>query len=533
MSRKSKAEQTGGNGVIVIHPSLNGEAHAIAEVTRSENVTTVYLPDAAALEGARLASPTQRAIQRETAPPKLDRAVGLDAYRGFFLLAMTFAMTIPHRAGLFPEWMYHMQSPPGIGFIDRAGLTWRDLLYPGFLFTMCTAIPITNTLRLNKGMAYPEIIWTAVKRFALLYVYALVIGHVLTSYTNDYTKRANVIGIIGFLSLWPVFMRKPASWDEKKFKHFKMIGWIAVAGVLFALPLTYGARFSLERHDPIIQSLAFVSLATTTLWLFTRTRPAIRLAAFAFVFAVKLAEDYKLGFGNLWYNLELSPALVDGWMFELLLIGIPGTFAGDALVKWMRAKTDSDAIRWSSARMITIAAVCFSFIPVGITGFYLRQIHETMLAVTALSFAGLYLTSNANTIREKVISDLFRGAALLLIAGSILEPVGGGIKKDPQTLSYLIFSSGIAMAFLIIAVLAVDASRIGHRASKLFVAVGQNPLIAYIAFMMFFNNIGWLTPFGGYQSRGVPNAIIGGLVYTALVAALTAYTTKKKIFWRA
>jgi hypothetical protein len=68
--------------------------------------------------------------------------------------------------------------------------------------------------------------------------------------------------------------------------------------------------------------------------------------------------------------------------------------------------------------------------------------------------------------------------------------------------------------------------------TRLLVDVGQNPLLAYVAFTMFFNNIAWLTMLGGWHSASPMRAVIGGLVFTALTAALAALATRRKIYWR-
>lgn len=518
--------------VIIIHPPLSGEAHAIADVVQENDVTTIILPDPATISTARIPSPTADAMAREEAKKLNSRAYGVDAYRGFFLLLMTFAMTIPMREGLFPEWMYHMQYPVPGEFVDRAGLTWRDLLFPAFLFTMCAAIPITNTLRLNKGLPYPAIIWTAVKRFAVLYLFALMIGHTLPYWTQDYTKRGNIIAIIGFLACWPIFMRKPASWNAERFDRIKKAGWLAGAAILFALPLAYGSEFSLERKDGIIHALAFVSLVTTTLWLFTRDKPMIRLGVLGLVIAIKLASELSLPGGNVLYGLEI-PVLYQAWMIELLIVGIPATVAGDLIVKWMRTRDAEEAPSWGTARLLAIAATCLAFAPAALIGFYLRYPTETAVAFGALSALGLFLVSGARSEREKILATLFRWSAALLVAGALIEPLGAGIKKDPQTLSYLVATAGISLALLIIALISVDILKLARRGTRLLVDVGQNPLIAYVAFTMFFNNIAWLTVFPHWQPQGPGQAVAVSLVFTALTALIAAVATRKRVFWRA
>ena len=526
------------DGVIVIHPPLTGEADAVAAtVEEKKSAAGKRRKTKEPVHTTAPAAATRRAgagneIKEISTQALSSRAYGIDAYRGFFLLLMTFAMTVPMREGIFAEWMYHMQYPVPGDFVDRPGLTWRDLLFPAFLFTMCAAIPITNTLRLTKQMPYPAILWTAVKRFAILYLFALIIGHTLPYWTEDYTKRGNVIAIAGFLACWPIFMRRPDGWKEETFSRFKMAGWIAGAAILFALPAVYGSEFSLERRDGIIHALAFVSLITTTLWLFTRKNPLARMIVLLAVVALKVVTELELAGAGLLYSIEV-PVIFQAWMVELLIVAIPASFAGDLIVDWMRTSDADEARSWSVPRLAAISLACLAFVPVALVGFFLRYPYETTAAFAAIAVLGVLLTWKAQTRREKIMATLFRGAALLLVIGAAIEPLGDGIKKDPQTLSYLVVTTGLSLALLIIALIAVDVLKSGKRVSRILIDVGQNPLIAYVAFTMFFNNIAWLTILPRWQPQTPGEAVGVGLVFTGLTALIAATATRKRIYWRA
>jgi predicted acyltransferase len=505
--------------VIVIHPPFRGEAHPAAN-GRDDQIPTIVLTP-----------PPPAPVVREAIAPGT-RAYGVDAYRGFFLLLMTFAMTIPLREGFFAEWMYHMQYPAPGQFVDRAGLTWRDLLFPAFLFTMCAAIPITNTLRLSKGMPYPAILWTAVKRFVVLYLFALMIGHALPYWTQDYTRRGNLIAIAGFLACWPLFMRRPPTWKQASFDRFKTAGWLAGAIVLLVLPLTYDSSFSLARKDGIIHALAFVSLVTTTLWLFTRNHLPARLAVLGVVIALKIVSEFNLPGSQILYSIE-APVMFQAWMVELLIVAIPASIAGDLLVRWMGIRESDDVLGWTPARLGALGALCLALVVTALVGFYLRYSSQTALALAGLSGVGLFIVAGARAQREKILATLFRGAAVLLVAGAVIEALGSGIKKDPQTLSYLVVTAGTSLAMLIIALVAADVLKFGRRITRLLVDVGQNPLIAYVAFTMFFNNIAWLLIFPYWQAATPSQAIVVSLAFTAATAALAVAATRKRIFWRA
>jgi len=517
--------------VIVIHPPLSGEAHAVADVIQENEVTTIILPDPATL-AEPVTSPTVEAMARAQSRAPTERAVGVDAFRGFFLLIMTFAMAIPETAGMFPQWMYHMQYPPPGDFVDRAGIAWRDITFPAFLFTMCAAIPITNSLRLAKGMSYPGVLWTAAKRFGLLFLYALMIGHVNPYWTHDYTKRGNLVAILGFLAMWPLFTRKPKNWNEQTFSYIKKAGWIAAAGILFLLPRAYGSSFSTEHIDGIIHALAFVSVATTTVWLFTQRNMTARFAVMAVALAVKFGNELPGAVRDFFGAINI-PWLFEPWMIELLLIAIPGTVAGDMIVKWMGQKNEAARVEWSRTRLRALAVLCFSFAPVAVVGYYNRYVAATAAAVILLSAAGMLLVRHARTDRERILASLFHWSAVLMILGTFVEPVGGGIKKDPQTLSYLVFMAGLSLSLLTSAIIITDVLQSARRATRFFVEVGQNPLLAYVAFMLFFNHIAWLTGVANVFQTSAAAAIAGCLLFTALTGALCVVATRRKLFWRA
>lgn len=516
--------------VIVIHPPLSGESEAIADVI-ADNSVQPPLPSAPKQLTPSDAIRRAQSTQSTTPPP---RTYGLDAYRGLFLLLMTYSMTVPMRAGVLPEWMYHMQYPVPGAFVDRAGLTWPDLIFPAFLFTMCAAIPIANSLRLNAGLPYPAILWTAVKRFVVLYIFALVIGHSLPVWTQDYSKRGNLIAIAGFLACWPLFIHKHPTWSATTYSRIKLVGWLAGAAVLFALPLTWGSTFSVDRKDGIIHALAFVSLITTTIWLFTRTNARARLLILGAVVALKIATEMEWPGGGLQYAVE-APIIFKGWMVELLIIAIPATFAGDLLIRWMQSAEPAGSDEnpgWSKLRFAAIATVCLGLPIAAVIGFYLRYTTATAFAFTGISGLGLLLTMGASSTRERILRSLLLWSAILLIAGALLDPAGPGIRKDPQNLSYLVVTAGSSLALLIVLLIWADVLNLVPRFTRVLVEVGQNALIAYVAFTMFFNNIGWLTGFGNWQYQSTMGAIVGGIIFTAAVAALTAAATRNRVFWK-
>ena len=71
------------------------------------------------------------------------RAHSLDALRGYAIMTMILAAT--EAFGILPAWMYHAQEPPPTHVFNPHiyGITWVDLIFPFFLFSMGAAIPLS------------------------------------------------------------------------------------------------------------------------------------------------------------------------------------------------------------------------------------------------------------------------------------------------------------------------------------------------------------------------------------------------------
>ena len=512
---------------IVIHGPITGIKEPDAPSSVVIAPATVTVADTAP---ATLVATRTNSAPDATTSVVIERAMGLDAFRGFLLLAMNFAFTIPEW-GPFPRWMYHTQNPPPGDYVNIAGLTWRDMTFPGFLFTMAAALPVVMGARLAKGMPYPEILWIALRRAALLMIFALVIGHVNPFWTHDETSRGNVVAITGLLVCFAYFLRPPRTWNPTFVTWFRRAATVAVAAVLFALPLMYGQHFSIERNDDIIWSIAFCTVAGTVIWLATRFHPKARIALLAAVIVARVATQYVGPIGDLW-NYTPAPWLYQPWYLELLVIVIPGTIAGDLLARWMRRGADS-LEAWSTQRLLGIVATALATIPVLLVGLYHRQNTAfARIGVTLLAGALVAQVQRPRTERDRVIARLCVWAAVWLTIGAIVEPYEGGIRKDPQTLGYLTLMAGVAYAGFTAMLIVVDALRAGKRVLKPLAEIGQNPLFAYVVYFLGIEHVLWLTGLGETATKTWPVATVRAFVLTAIVGGLVWLTTRAKLLWR-
>jgi hypothetical protein len=511
---------------IIVHGPFTGDADRLDTVAILP--PPVYRPEEPAV--VEPVEPDPAVIV--TAAPQ--RAFGLDAMRGLLLLAMNFAFTIPPW-GPFPAWMYHMQVPPSESgaFVEQAGLTWRDMLYPGFLFTMATAIPITMSARLAKGMPYPQIAWIALRRAALLLLFSLIIGHVNPYWTHDYTKTGNIAAIFGLVVSFAFFVKPRSDWSERSVTWLRWAAWAGVIAVLFVVPSWYGQRFDPIRQDNVILSIAFLTVAGTLIWLFTRFNLAARLIILAIAVAGRTLAPRVDWIGSVWY-VTPAPWLYQSWFLDLLVIVIPGTIVGDLLVRWMKRPADTESTLWSRGRLMALAAIGLSVSPILLVGLYERRYAAaTAIALIALSALYVFVAAKPRGERDYVLFRLCALAAIMLVAGALLEPFEGGIKKDPQTLGYLVLMTGTAIAGLTSLLIIVDAFRTGERSLRPLVEIGQNPLFAYVVCFLGVLHVLWLLNAGNAFTATWPQATLRSVVLTSIVGFLVWLTTRKRLLWRA
>jgi predicted acyltransferase len=516
---------------IVVHGPPTGDADRLAASPRA-------LPDPARLVADRdvvgpllVTSATAPAVS--VAPT--ERVFGLDALRGFLLLAMNFTFTIPPW-GPFAKWMYHTQVPPSAtrAYVEVAGLTWQDFIFAMFVFTMAAAIPIAMSGRLAKGKPYPEIILQSLKRGALLFLFALIIGHVNPYWTSDYTKRGNVLSIVGFLVSFALFVQPSPTWRPAVARAVRMVGWVGAATLLLLVPLLYGQTFDPGHRDVIMSALAFATVAGTILWVFTRQRLRVRLLLFGLIVLARTVAPQLGWVSDLW-NANPLPWVYEPWYLDLLLVVIPGTIAGDLIWRWMQSPVDDpERASWTSGRLVALAVVALSFIPILCVGLYERRYPlATTLAVIGVGALLLALTRGAATARERVLARLFAWSALWLVLGMFAEPLEGGIKKDPQTLGYLLLMAGSAKAALGALLIFADRFAAGRRQMRPVALIGQNALFAYVILMLFVEHLLWLGGVGDALTQTWPVATARSIALTLLAGVVVWGATRKRLIWKA
>jgi predicted acyltransferase len=184
--------------------------------------------------------------------------------------------------------------------------------------------------------------------------------------------------------------------------------------------------------------------------------------------------------------------------------------------------------------MSLIAMLMLGFILIMLIGLKSRWVTATPLVIFALSLAGWPLLKHPVTPVEHLYKSLYLWAVYWMALGLFLEPYEGGIRKDKATVSYYFVTAGLANCLLICLSIFIDFFK-RRRWLALLIQTGQNPMIAYAGVNNFIVPLLALTGVGACLDAFVTSPWRGffrGLFVTLLMAVVTAFLTRRKVFWR-
>lgn len=451
------------------------------------------------------------------------RSKALDALRGVALLGMALSGLIPW--GTLPAWMYHAQLPPPTHKLSPStfGITWVDLVFPLFLFALGAALPLSIEKRREAGASRFTLAVGVVWRFASLTAFAMVAQAIRPAEwgkINDPTTLGVCLLLFVLAVLaWARFPLPAAS------QRWATIGSAIAALALLAIctlhPFPNGVGFGFNKFDVILLILANTLLFGGLLVVFTGPRNTPLVAAIATVITLGIFLGSAHG--------GVAKAIADWtpwkevYRFELikyLAVAAPGIWAGTLL----RSALEPDPrprerlIAWTG--WVVAIGLCILLLNRNLNGAFLM----TLLA------GGVFLKLPRVS---RPVRLALAGWGLCLV-GLLVESVGGGIRKDPATLSYLILAPGISLWLLA----AWDHTESAGRFNSLLrwtADVGANPMLGYIAItslvpgvfrltqiQTFINNAGW-------QPWGIASY---ALLQTLFVGLVCVIATRNRLFLR-
>ena len=424
-----------------------------------------------------------------------------------------------------PAWMFHAQTPPPTYAFnpDVPGITWVDLVFPFFLFTMGAAFPLAMRKRLENGASRWSVTGSLFRRWLTLTIFAIVLGN---AYMIGASTRPDIVKGIFNVVLWGVmFMSLVRLKDEKKCRLVNNAGMFLLI-VMAVLGVDYmGLKLSRWSSDIIIMILANVAFFGGLLWMFTKDSIRLRWLVLLFIIAIKALSSYTP------QVLDWIPSMGSiGWFFswgylQYLIIALAGSIVGDKLLEHSRSGETVSIDRYH----IVAGAVALVAMLVQLWGLFTRHILADFIISAVLGLVFVALTFK----RRNIVSWLgYFGFAFMLV-GIIFDPIDGGITKDYCNLSYMITTTGMtALTGAFVLALELKWQIKGRGLS----GCGQNPMLAYGVTTFVTGPILAMIGIGPWLdaiSAGSPFwGVVRGLVYTLLMVAITCFFTKKKLFWR-
>jgi len=460
------------------------------------------------------------------------REEALDALRGLAILLMVLSSSISF--GILPAWMYHAQVPPPYHVFkpELPGITWVDLVFPFFLFTMGAAIPLALQKKLSEQSVF-KTVGQLVQRYLLLVVFALFTFYArawVMSGTPGWKEQLLSIGC--FLVLFMMYARFSKLKNPMLALAIKIVGFALAAAFLIWYPFKSG--FSLNSSDIIIIVLANMAFFGTLIWWLTRNHPLLRIGILPLLMAILLTAKDVGTWNSAFFNWSPLPWMYKLYYLKYLFIVLPGTFAGE----WLLNRSTSplqDLMEGAKARLLSAGALCWLLLISNVVCLYMRWLVPNLLVSAVLSMFLLQLLKKLNDGSDKTLFTKFANAGVyLLVLGLFFEAFEGGIKKDISTFSYYFLNTGLA--FLVLLSLTIF-ERLGYFSAIITYLGnnGKNPMVAYTAGNLFLIPLLKLTGAEVYLDSvaSLPaGGFIRGLIFTGTVSLITLYCTRAKLFWK-
>jgi len=466
------------------------------------------------------------------------RNESLDALRGFAILAMVLSGSIAF-GDTMPGWMYHAQVPPPLHQFNPGlpGITWVDLVFPFFLFSMGAAMPLSLQKYLVAKSSFGTVAWVAFKRFLLLAFFALFTEHFKAWNLADApATKEHLLSLLAFVLLFFQFYERKNQQYKSAYMALRILAFAGSVFLLWVLPFQGGAGFRFYKSDIIIIVLANMAFFGTLIYYATANRPLVRLGILPFVMAIFLAaKEPGMGWSKAIFNFSHIGSFQFDWLYKFyflkyLFVVIPGTMAGEWIMgasKNDKPPTENKAVKnWLA--IIAAVLVCLN-----VYCLYQRLLLINVVSTVVLCGVAIYLIKKPEAT-SRLIKNMVKAGCYLLLLGLFFEAFEGGIKKDPSTYSYYFVTSGLAFLMLVSFTVFVRLKYVGSFV-RYFSLNGKNPMVAYVAGSLLLLPLMTLTHTKPLWDSLQQNAWMGflkGATFTAIVSGVTILFVKRKWFWK-
>jgi predicted acyltransferase len=454
------------------------------------------------------------------------RSDSLDALRGIAILLMILSGSIAF-GGVLPAWMYHAQVPPPAHTFNPEipGITWVDLVFPFFLFSMGAAIPLALRKWEGKPAANINVWWIAARRFLLLTWFALFIYHMRAWVISETPTVLHYLLSIGAFVLLFFQLYKPVSDKYSKlFLGLQIVAYVVSAMLMIFIPFHNGKGFLFEKSDIIILVLANMAFFGTIIWWYTKNNPLLRLGLLPVIMAIFLGSKTIESWNEVVFNWSPLPWMYKFYYLKYLFIIIPGTLAGEYMLK-----KNNDQIEPS--KHFSASALLFTSMVINVVLLFSR--HLVLNLFISMVIMGL-VYNLLKKQKQSLAFNLFSAGSYLLLLGLCFEAYEGGIKKDSSTYSYYFVCSGLAF-YLLAFFYSWQYSKVGKKINYYLATNGKNPMVAYVAGNLLLTPILFLTNTKQYLdllNANVWTGFMKGVIFTGIISLITYGFTKQKWFWK-
>lgn len=471
---------------------------------------------------------------------KSPRAHSLDALRGYAIMTMILSATEAFK--VLPRWMYHAQVPPPDHVFNPTifGITWVDLIFPFFLFSMGAAFPLSLGRQYAKGVSKAKLCYKSVLRWLKLCFFAIYIAHLfpyMLGYSNP--NIGYIVAFCGFLLMFPMYLKSPFHTQKPWSTIINGACYIIGFAWIYFQPYQGGKPFSFSDTDIIILILANVAVVGSIIYVYTMKNLLARLAVLPIILGIILSAQTDGSWAKEVLNFTPAHFMYEFRFLEYLLIIIPGTIAGDLLSKWLSEKKEENAAatEMSSKNKIEIPiAMTLSFLLIicNVCCLYNRWMVANLF-ISAILLVALHYLLRSDNSDMRFWHRLYTYGAYFLMAGLCFEAFQGGIRKDDVTVSYLLVTSGLAFIALIFFSIIGDYYKCKWISTSLELT-GKNPMIAYVSDSLVVVPLLMLS--GLYNNVLVPMeqtawpGFIKGIIVTAICMLVTSLFTKLRLFWK-
>ncbi len=443
----------------------------------------------------------------------------IDLLRGLAVIGMIFSGILPFNGSL-PAWMYHAQVPPPKHIFDPAipGLTWVDLVFPFFLFSMGAVIPAIIPANLEK-IGIKNTFFQLFKRFVLLLSLAVISFNFAPLRNIGAENMADLAGIATYAALFLIFCLFPGILPARSFS-LKISGVFLLFGLLYIKNVFWGG-LNIQNNDSILRVLANVYIVGAILWYVSKDNETLRIG-FIFLIVSAYLGDMETGYMQDFWRWQDPWNLISPYLLKYLVLFLLGTMAGDWLIKKVFI-FQKLTFQWDYFILSLLITFCI------LTGLFQRNLSLTLMSVV-LGLSFFYYRQKLKNESESVKSKLFYAGIFILFCGLLMEPFQGGVKKDPSTLSYFFITGGLAF-ILIYAFMYMNTSKLDHYVNPVK-SLGKNALMAYFISGFFIVPLFNLSGFSAVLGLSPHLLVLKAFLVTFLSGAMVHYLTKKGFFWK-